>query len=378
MLSIHSWHRWLNRLSAGAGIALLAATPAAAQDRPYWTNCPPTPCAPTPGVTTPAWPPAGAPPAGAPSAQAPEGATAPPTVTPEGSGLALSGSNVALAAPGYVDFAVPITQFRLRFDAAYNNNRPDRAEFFYSKCGCFRTAPVGAGFDPNAAGPPRPETTVDYQDIRPYVEVAFSNRFSAFVEAPVRFINPDQNANEVGFSNLMAGFKYAMIANPDQYVTFQMATYTPTADADRGLGNDLVALEPGVLWLRQLTDRLAVHGEVRDWIPLNGSDFAGNVLRYGSAVSYGLYNGCQFRVTPIGEMVGWTVLDGKEATATGQILDAAGDTIVNGKLGVRLGFGQLVGPANLSRSDLYIGYGRALTGEVWYKDMWRMEYALRY
>jgi hypothetical protein len=294
-----------------------------------------------------------------------------------------------MAAPGYVDFAIPITQFRLRFDAAYGNNRPDRAEFFYSKCGCFRNAPANAGRDPNAAGPPLLETNVDYQDIRPYLEYAMSNRFSAFVEAPVRFLNPDQNDNAVGFGNLLAGFKYAVVACPDQYLTFQFVTSTPTAEADRGLGNDLVALEPGILWYRQLSDRLAFHSEVRDWIPIGGSDFQGNVLRYGSAVSYMAHNSCNFRITPITEVVGWTVLDGQELAvanpgipngvgAVATVQDATGDTIVNGKIGVRFGFGPQVGVANLSRSDLYIGYGRALTGEVWYKDVFRVEYAWRF
>ena len=38
---------------------------------------------------------------------------------------------------GYIDDAIVQTRLRLRFDAAYDNNRPDRAEFFYAKCGCF-------------------------------------------------------------------------------------------------------------------------------------------------------------------------------------------------------------------------------------------------
>src|SRR5207248_6321693 len=41
---------------------------------------------------------------------------------------------------GYIDSAVPRTQFRLRYDSAYDNNRPDRAAFFYPKCGCFQDA----------------------------------------------------------------------------------------------------------------------------------------------------------------------------------------------------------------------------------------------
>ena len=55
---------------------------------------------------------------------------------------------------GYIDNAVPVTMFRLRYESAYGNNRPDRAEFFYAKCGCFKT--------PDAKGPPLPETNVDY------------------------------------------------------------------------------------------------------------------------------------------------------------------------------------------------------------------------
>jgi hypothetical protein len=386
MLSGHMSRRWLCRLFAGAGVTILAATPASAQvTETGWGKCPPTPC-PAPGYQTmPAWPPAStAPSTTAPSTGAPgtlpPGAEGAPVVSPaaEGSALALSGSNVALAAPGYVDFAVPITQFRLRFDAAYDNNRPDRAEFFYGKCGCFATLPPGnPNRDPHAPGPPLPETRVDYQELRPYFEYAFNNRFSAFVETPYRFINPDQNANENGFGNVLAGFKYALVACPDHYLTFQFTASTPTADVDRGLGNELVGLEPGVLWFRQLTDRLAVNAELRDWIPIGGTDFQGNILRSGTAVSYLVYNGCNFRVTPIGEMVGWVVLSGKELTPGGT-RDASGDTIVNGKVGVRFGFGPLVGPANMSRSDLYIGYGRALTGDVWYKDILRVEYALRF
>jgi hypothetical protein len=34
------------------------------------------------------------------------------------------------------------THFRLRFDAAFDNPIPDRAEFFYAKCGCFARIPA--------------------------------------------------------------------------------------------------------------------------------------------------------------------------------------------------------------------------------------------
>jgi hypothetical protein len=102
------------------------------------------------------------------------------------------------------------------------------------------------------------------------------------------------------------------------------------------------------------------------------SDFAGQVLRYGVGLSFLAYESCRFQFAPITEVVGWTVLNGKEFTpdGAGVVKDAAGDTIVNAKFGTRVLFGD--------HSDLYLGYGRALTGTVWYKDIIRAEFRYRF
>lgn len=278
--------------------------------------------------------------------------------------LALGGATTARAESnvGYIDAAIPRTQFRLRFDAAYDDNRPDRAEFFYPKCGCF-----GGG----APGPPLSETSVDYQELSSYLEVAVGDRFSGFVEVPVRFLNPEQNTDQTGIGDMNAGFKFAFVACEDRYVTFQLRTYIPTGDAFRGLGTRHVSLEPALLAYQQLTDRLAIEGEFRDWIPINGTDFAGNVIRYGVGLGYHVVNSQALRITPVAEFVGWTVLGGKEAAMVGTqtvAKDASGDTIVNVKLGSRFTF--------CEHNEIYVGYGRALTGAVWYKDILRLEYRL--
>ena len=114
---------------------------------------------------------------------------------------------------------------------------------------------------------------------------------------------------------------------------------------------------------------LTVESELRLWVPIGGTDFAGEVLRYGVGLSYGLWQTCSFQIRPVAEVVGWTVLSGKESSAQ-LIQDAAGDTIVNAKLGMRMGYSDV--------SDFYVGYGRPLTGEVWYKDIVRMEWRLRF
>ncbi len=285
------------------------------------------------------------------------------------SGAPLGGEGVSLASSnvGYIDSAIPRTEYRLRFDAAYHNNRPDRAEFFYAKCGCFKTA----GLDPNASGPPLPEKRVDYQEIHNYIEYAATSNISGFVNIPVRFINPEVNANETGLGDIDFGFKAALIADSDRYFTFQFKTYSPSGDAFKGLGNDHWTVEPGFLLYQKLSDRLTFEAELRDWIPLGGSEFAGNVLRYGAGVSYQALQTCDWNLGPVVEVVGWTVLGGKEFDATtGGIYDADGDTIVNLKLGARLNYGEHI--------SLYGGYGRALTGAVWYKDLARVELRLNF
>ena len=82
----------------------------------------------------------------------------------------------------------------------------------------------------------------------------------------------------------------------------------------------------------------------------------------------------KFRVTPISELVGWTVLSGKvaitESPTSVRIEDAGGDTIVNAKFGVRFGVG--------CNSQLYVGYGQALTGDRFYDNIWRFEYRIMF
>ena len=270
---------------------------------------------------------------------------------------------------GYIDGAVPVNMFRLRFDSAYGDNRPDRAEFFYAKCGCFRAVPVAMGGDPKAPGPPLPETNVDYQEVTAYLELALNKRFSAFVEVPYMFLNPDANANVNGFNDMNAGFKFAFIAEDDLFASFQLRTWIPTGDSFRGLGTDHVSLEPELLSHWQATERLAFDGELRDWIPIGGTDFAGNVLRYGIGASYRLLDGPSWHVDPVVEFVGWSVLSGKELDGeTGMTINSAGETIVNSKIGVRTYFGQ--------HNDVYLGWGHALTEERWYRDILRAEYRL--
>jgi hypothetical protein len=292
---------------------------------------------------------------------------------------AIGGETVALAdrsAVGYIDPAIPRSQIRVRYDDMLNDTRPDRAEFLYAKFGFFATPAslsiAGVPSDPHAKGPRGPDGDVNLQELSTYLEAALDPRLSIFVDLPVRFVHPIGLARHAGFSDMSAGFKYAFLYQDNQVATFQLRTYIPTGDSALWLGNNHVALEPGLLFFRGLTDRLSFEGELKDWIPIGGSDFAGNIINYGAGLSYRLFDWGKGHVSPVAEFVGWTVLDGKESVVFSrtsvQIKEAGGDTIVNAKVGARIWFGQ--------HNDLYVGYGRALTGPVWYKDIFRLEYRL--
>jgi hypothetical protein len=274
-----------------------------------------------------------------------------------------SGPTVADSKVGYLDNPIPGNVFRFNFDAAYDFTRPTRAEFFYPQ-----GAPSGG------PGLARPERRVDYQELGLYAEYAFSPVFSVFLEQPYRMLNPQVNADHSGLADLDAGFKYAFLRQDDRVVSFQFRTYAPTGDAHEGLGTRHVTLEPGLLLYQSISDRLAVNGELRYWAPIGGTNFAGDIIRYGAGVQYDVYRDGARRVTPVIEMVGWTVLGGKEAFLTpsgvNRIVDAAGDTIVNLKLGMRVSFSETV--------DFYAGYGRPLTGETWYQNIFRVQLRILY
>ena len=288
-------------------------------------------------------------------------------------------------ATGYIDNAFVGTQIRIRVDGAFDDRTPDRAEFFYAKCGCFR---IG-GADPNAPGPgPGIVTNLRFQEYRADVEYSVMRRLSLFAEVPFRSIQPinfipttssgRSFQNHAGIGDFRPGFKFALNQNPDNYITFQFRAYTPTGDASRGLGTNHYSVEPAILFQHKLTDRSALAGEIGGWLPIGGSSaipdpsnrgFAGDVLFYGLGVNYDLTSRqSRVRVTPVLEFVGWNVRGGSvtDPNTKSGVADATGSNIANLKLGMRFTF--------RTHESLYFGYGRELTHVGWYRDILRLEF----
>jgi Putative MetA-pathway of phenol degradation len=253
----------------------------------------------------------------------------------------------------FIDSALPRNVFGLRFEGDYNNRQPLRASYLYGRF-------------------PLPETRVDALQLTSSAEFAFTPWFSIFMEAPYRWINPEVNANQNGPGDINYGLKLCTWTSDSFIATILMRIYQPTASRAT-LGTDHWSLEPGLLAEYQISPTLRLEGEFRYWTSLGGSDYSGDLLRYGIGLSYGARKP-GFWFVPVVEGVGWSVLSGKTMIASSPdsyiIEDAHGQTIVNAYLGLRFGFGQ-----NL---DFYLGYGRSLTGDFWNRDTYRFEMRFLY
>ena len=291
----------------------------------------------------------------------------------EPSGPPLEGSMV-----GYVDDAIVGSQIRIRFDAGFKDNAPDRAEFFYPQCGC------------NGGGAPGPKpgaaNNINFQQLYFQGEYAPVRRFSVFTEVPIRWIQPQSFipgtypaspfSNKSGISDVRAGFKLAATASSDHSLTFQFKAYFPSGDGSRGLGTAHYSVEPSLLYYQRLSERWAVESQIGGWIPINGSslsgrgNYAGDIYFYGVGPSYRLVNRENIKFAPVVELFGWRVMGGLETVETPAgapaVDDASGTNIVNLKVGARTSFGR--------HNSIYAGFGQAVTHSVWYEHIVRLEY----
>jgi len=287
------------------------------------------------------------------------------------------------SATGYIDNAIVGSRFRVRFDAGYGVNSPDRAEFFYAKCGCYRyLLSNDPNFDPNAPGPGSPgqiERKINFQEFWLDPELTLHRRASVFAEVPVVSIDPTVVPQATGIGDVRFGFKGAAVSRENLFLTGQFRTYAPSGKAREGLGTNHWSIEPGLLYYQSFSsERIALAGQFEFWHPIKGSagsptlsssqHFAGNVVTYGFGGSYEVIDKPRFRAIPVVELVGWRVLGGFQTTPNKPPVSADGVNIVNIKIGTRLDIGR--------PGSFYVGFGHALTNAVWYENIVRTEYRI--
>lgn len=275
---------------------------------------------------------------------------------------------------------------RVRFDLAYDNNVPDRSEFFYAQCGCNGGGAPG----PGVPGAQDLATSLNFQQLLADVQYSLHPRVAVFGSVPLRFVQPQSFLGEVlsppqtgntfeggsGFSDIRAGVKASIVSTDTATLTGQAQFYFGSGDATKGLGTDHTSFETALLFHQRLSDRVTIESQFGDWHPiggssfigtgpLNGADYAGDVLFYGIGPSFELVNTGRLSFAPVIELVGWHVLGGLQQDA-GTLGPADGTNIVNLKLGARTTFDE--------KSSFYVGYGFPMTDAQWYGNIVRFEY----
>jgi hypothetical protein len=281
---------------------------------------------------------------------------------------------------GYIDDSTIESKIRIRVDSGYQITAPDRAEFFYAKCGCYSGLPANhPAFDADAPGPlPGAADDLNFQQFVVEGEYLLGSRVSVFGLMPFRWIQPQSFVpgtggsfpNQSGSGDLRAGLKLGLADTANAGVTAKFQVYFPTGDARKGMGTNHGTFEPALLFHNTLSDVVEVESQVGVWLPVGGSapvptaaegKFAGRVFYYGIGPSFTVYDRNGVRFAPVVELVGWRVLSGNESVG----LDASGTNILNLKVGGRL---------NFDAGSVYVGYGHGLTDKVWYDDILRLEY----
>jgi len=305
------------------------------------------------------------------------GQTSPPAAKnkPKPPRKELKRADIDASMVGYIDDSSVHSQVRLRFDAGFNDPRPDRAEYFYAGSCC----PP----DPNQAV----QRTLNFQQLYISGEYAPIKRFSVFTLIPYRWIQPiylpapntvQPISSGGGISDVQAGLKFGLIANDSRQLTFQLRSYFPSGDGAAGLGTNHYSIEPMLLYYQHLSERISIESEFGDTHPIGGThfysgatpaapqNFAGDVLMYGLGPSYKLIDRDKYQVTPVLELVAWHVFSGLQTGSDNIVQSAAGINVFNVKLGARLNSGR--------GNSIYAGYGRALTSDIWYRNLFRIEY----
>jgi hypothetical protein len=290
---------------------------------------------------------------------------------------------------GYVNDSTIGSQLRVRFDSGFGLTSADRAEFFYAKYGWYAHQPTTfVNYDPDAPGPwPGLLASGNFNQLYLLGEYGLANnRASVFVELPIRWFLPQEwipnrgvGEKSTGLSDIRFGGKLGLMSSEATQATALFQVTTPTGDPAKSLGTNHTSLEPALLLEHAVTDRFGVEGQFGAVFAVGGSaglpasspeKFSGNVLYYGIGPSFDVYSTSALRVAPVVELVGWSVLGGFRTTCGDEacFLEAndPGGNIVNLKFGGRF--------VMQERSSIYVGFGKALTGEKWYDKIFRLEF----
>ena len=264
----------------------------------------------------------------------------------------------------FVDPVRPATQTRFRWDRGYNVRLPDRAEYFWARAD-------GQGLGPRPFAGVQVSPRVDFHELTMYTEAARGS-FSVWTELPYRNSDPILATGGSGFGDMKVGTKSVIFDRELVQIAFQMTTHIPTGNAMKGLGVEHVSLEPSIIMGLRLTPTTYFQGQIAEWIPLGGSDYAGAILNYHLSMNQTVWQPVtNVLLISTWEFNGWTFQDGGYTDPVlGPGQRATGQSYFSGGPGLRLSI--------CDNLDFGVGSAFALSYPHWAATQFRFEMRYRY
>ncbi|MCA9177199.1 MAG: hypothetical protein KDB14_22070 [Planctomycetales bacterium] len=255
------------------------------------------------------------------------------------------------SAPMILDIAKPLPNtLRIRLDAAYDVQAPDRAEFYYSAL---------------RGGPDQ----IDYQDVRFQLELG-GERISTATEVPIRVLDPSTGLNTAGLGDMNISVKTVLVDGETWQITQLFRTFLNTGAVTHQLSTGHVSMEPGLLFRMRWTDDTYWHGQIKYRFPVGGNPVhGGQVMQVGSALSKLWYETDQVALIPTLEANSYFVLDGQQFVGN-TVAPVDGDMILN--LAPSLRF-VVENDSDLGLLEFGIGTSFAMTNTRWHRAMLALE-----
>lgn len=259
----------------------------------------------------------------------------------------------------------PVTQTRVRGVLVRGFAVPDRAEYFWARAD-------GRGKGPPPPGPSRGEPGLNYQQLSLYNEAA-SGKVSVFTDMPYLSISPAETPFAAGFGNLTVGTKTLLYDCELLQFAMQFATYIPTGNFRKGLGNGHVSLEPSLILGLKLAPTTYLQAQVAEWIPIGGDpDYMGSILHYHFSLNHVLCRPLpDVPVIAVFEVSGMSFQDGAYTDPVrGPFQRAGGDTYITLGPGLRTSV--------CDRIDFGFGSAFAVGNRLAPDQEYRIEVRVRY
>jgi hypothetical protein len=223
------------------------------------------------------------------------------------------GREYVMYAPFFIHTTQPFNNCFIQGDAARDWEFPDRAEYFWAKTPGGR-GPVDPGIDPVTLLPlNRGERSVNYQEVDLHLERAATDRVGIATDIPFRLVDPEFRDDTAGLGDMTVSQKAVLLDGKCWQLTQILDTRIPTGSVHHGTGDGHVSMNAGIAYRYKWSEDTYMHGDFTYLFPIGADkDFSGQIFNYGIGFSHVWIDTDTYALIPTLELLGWTVVDGRE------------------------------------------------------------------